>query len=272
VADLGDRFLRELSQTIQRRPAPLPMQFRPMADEIAGGRSVLMSTDHASRRALRSVGKVAATVSDVIHFDPGPVPGSRVSEVIAHELTHIAHPSSKPRFFDDIDDSPEERKAEQVAKTMARSPLNPSASLLTPPKVGNSASAQRSTIRRTPAAGAQARSAPVTNASGTVSAAALAAQMTGTSAPVQRRVASVSPAPAPAPPASAPASAPAPPAPASPVAPAPAASASHLFDSPAADEWFKDQLRNNFSHIMNMIEDRMIEELERRGGRIWGGL
>ena len=272
VADLGDRFLRELSQTIQRRPAPLPMQFRPMADEIAGGRSVLMSTDHASRRALRSVGKVAATVSDVIHFDPGPVPGSRVSEVIAHELTHIAHPSSKPRFFDDIDDSPEERKAEQVAKTMARSPLNPSASLLTPPKVGNSASAQRSTIRRTPAAGAQARSAPVTNASGTVSAAALAAQMTGTSAPVQRRVASVSPAPAPAPPASAPASAPAPPAPASQVAPAPAPSASQLFDSPAADEWFKEQLRNNFSHIMNMIEDRMIEELERRGGRIWGGL
>jgi hypothetical protein len=267
VADLGDRFLRELSQTIQRRPAPLPMQFRPMADEIAGGRSVLMSTDHASRRALRSVGKVAATVSDVIHFDPGPVPGSRVSEVIAHELTHIAHPSSKPRFFDDIDDSPEERKAEQVAKTMARSPLNPSASLLTPPKVGNSASAQRSTIRRTPAAGAQARSAPVTNASGTVSAAALAAQMTGTSAPVQRSPAPVT---APAPAAAAPA-APSPAAP-SPVAPAPAASASHLFDSPAADEWFKDQLRNNFSHIMNMIEDRMIEELERRGGRIWGGL
>jgi Tfp pilus assembly protein FimV len=154
-----------------------------------------------------------------------------------------------------------------VAKTMARSPLNPSASLLTPPKVGNSASAQRSTIRRTPAAGAQARSAPVTNASGTVSAAALAAQMTGTSAPVQRSQAPVT---APAPAAAAPA-APSPAAP-SPVAPAPAASASHLFDSPAADEWFKDQLRNNFSHIMNMIEDRMIEELERRGGRIWGGL
>jgi hypothetical protein len=270
VADLGDRFLRELSQTIQRRPAPLPMQFRPMADEIAGGRSVLMSTDHASRRALRSVGKVAATVSDVIHFDPGPVPGSRVSEVIAHELTHIAHPSSKPRFFDDIDDSPEERKAEQVAKTMARSPLNPSASLLTSPKVGNSAPAQRSTIRRTPAAVAQARSAPVTDASGTVSAAALAAQMTGTSAPVQRSPAAVSaPAPAPAPaPAAAPSGGPLPVAP----APAPAPSASQMFDSPAADEWFKDQLRNNFSHIMNMIEDRMIEELERRGGRIWGGL
>jgi hypothetical protein len=45
-----------------------------------------------------------------------------------------------------------------------------------------------------------------------------------------------------------------------------------MFDTPAADEWFKEQLRDNFSHIMNMIEDRMIEELERRGGRIWGGL
>ena len=193
-----------------------------------------------------------------------------MSEVIAHELTHIAHPSSKPRFFDDIDDSPEERKAEQVAKTMARSPLNPSASLLTPPNVGNSAPAQRSTIRRTPAAGAQVRSAQVTDASGTVSAAALAAQMTGTSAPVQRSPAPVS-APAPAP-----AFAAAPPATQSggplPVVPAPAPSASQMFDSPAADEWFKDQLSNNFSHIMNMIEDRMIEELERRGGRIWGGL
>ena len=51
-----------------------------------------------------------------------------------------------------------------------------------------------------------------------------------------------------------------------------APSESPMFDTPAADEWFKQQLRDNFSHIMNMIEDRMIEELDRRGGRIWGGL
>ncbi|WP_395153781.1 DUF4157 domain-containing protein [Ilumatobacter sp.] len=262
--DLGDRFLSELSETIQRRPAPLPMQFRPMADAIAGRRSVMLSTDHASRRALRSVGKVAATVSDVIHFDPGHVPGHRVSEVIAHELTHIAHPSPKPRFFDDIDDGPEERQAEQMAKTMSRSPLRPSASLLTPPKVGTSAPAQRSVIRRSPAGSAPVGPAPVINASGIVSAAALAAQMTGAPAAVPRSTASVQAAlsmvvPTPA---AAPAAAP----------PARAPSASQMFDTPAADEWFKEQLRDNFSHIMNMIEDRMIEELERRGGRIWGGL
>ena len=292
AADLGDRFLSELSETIQRRPAPLPMQFRPMADAIAGKRSVMLSSDDASRRALRSVGKVAATVSDVIHFDPGQVPGNRVSEVIAHELTHIAHPSPQPRFFDDTDDSPEERQAEQVAKTMARSPLNPSASLLTPPKVGTSAPAQRSTVRRSLIGGlagslvGSARSAltPSTDAaSGTVSAAALAAQMTGVPDVAQQGAESVQAALS-----------------MEGLAPAldelagvgdqlqsirdevsslkddfggeDAPSESPMFDTPAADEWFKQQLRDNFSHIMNMIEDRMIEELDRRGGRIWGGL
>ncbi len=120
---LADQFMTELSQTIRRTPAPLPMPFRPMSDAITGGRRVMLSTDPASRRALRSVGKIAATTGDTIHLDHAAIPRRRLDEVVAHELTHVAHPSPTPRFFDDIDDSPEERRAEKVASIMARSPL-----------------------------------------------------------------------------------------------------------------------------------------------------
>ena len=73
------------------------------------------------RRALARVGKLAATTGDTIHLaSPRPAP-----EVIAHELTHVAHPSPVPRFFDDDDRGPEERQAEQVAAIMRRAPILP---------------------------------------------------------------------------------------------------------------------------------------------------
>lgn len=268
---LADRFMTELSRTIQRRPDPLPTSFRPMAEAIAGGRTVLLSTDHASRRALRSVGKVAATTADVIHLDPEPVPQDALGEVIAHELTHVAHPSPRPRFFDDVDDSPEERRAEQVAQAMARSPLNPSASILSAPTGRTGSPVQRRidrSVPQRPPAPSVSPSAPpgpsaaTADGSSTVSAADLAARITGTPsmAAVQRRSASPSASPAPA---------------ASPAAPSasPRAESSPMaMNDDDAEAWFREQLRTNFSHLMNMIEDRLVEELERRGGRIWGGL
>lgn len=239
-----------------------------MADAITGGRRVMLSTDTASRRALRSVNKVAATTNDVIHLDTSAVASGRMDEVIAHELTHVAHPSATPRFFDDIDHSPEERKAEQMAELIARSPLAPNAHAARRMDGGGSTPAPNDVIRRTPATSTPS-AASAASSPGTVSAAALADRITGRSsapttstspAPVQRK----------ATPASAAAAAPAAPAPAA--GGAPAANAGSMLDNPEAEQWFADQLDRNFDRLLGIIEDRMIMEFERRGGRIWGGL
>ena len=117
------RFLTELSHGERRQPQPLPAPYRPMAEAITGHHRVLISTDDASRRALRAVNKVAATTGDVIHLAAPPVVGPRHTEVMAHELTHVAHPSPAPRFFADDDRGPEERRADEIARVIARSPL-----------------------------------------------------------------------------------------------------------------------------------------------------
>ena len=114
-------FTAELGRHRPERPRPIPLSYRPMATAIVGDRPVHVSTGPASRRALARVGKRAATTGDTIHLaTPRPAP-----EIIAHELTHVAHPSPVPRFFDDDDRGPEERQAEQVAAIMRRAPILP---------------------------------------------------------------------------------------------------------------------------------------------------
>jgi hypothetical protein len=290
------RFMTALSATVQRRPAPLPTPFRPMADAIAGRRPVMLSTDAASRRALRSVRKVAATTGDTIHLDPDAVPRSRLDEVVAHELTHIAHPSPAPRFFDDIDDSPEERRAEQVASIMARSPLAPSSSVVAPTSPSGVDGSR--TIRRSaatigahragpgaavrsnggvPSAGASTSGSSMSSAP-TVSAAALAARLTGSStsptssapagpnAVIHRKIASsATPDPSVS---SDPVSASSPPSGSSPRE-APSHSSAPFSNEREAAEWFDKRLAANVGPLLRMIEDRMRIELERRGGRNW---
>jgi hypothetical protein len=283
---VADRFMTALSATVQRRPAPLPTPFRPMADAIAGRRPVMLSTDAASRRALRSVRKVAATTGDTIHLDPDAVPRSRLDEVVAHELTHIAHPSPAPRFFDDIDDSPEERRAEQVARVMARSPLAPSATTSAPPARRRRDDA---TIRRSPAAPRTATSQGAS--SGTVSAQALAASLTGTSSSgtsdvVQRwDRASSSPSARSSSSSTSSSSRPQigshrsasnePPDTKSDASSGRSSNGSSggasapFSNEREAAEWFDKRLAANVGPLLRMIEDRMRIELERRGGRNW---
>ena len=273
---LADQFMTELSQTIQRTPAPLPTTFRPMADMITGGQRVMLSTDPASRRALRSVGKVAATTGSTIHLDHTAIPQARLHEVVAHELTHVAHPSPTPRFFDDVDDSPEERRAEQVAAIIARSPLAPSSSVVAP----RSSSGADRTIRRTPAPPSSPSPSVRSSSAGgapSMSADALAARLTGSSsAPSSGSVIRRSPAPSTATAALA----------------ATAAdpqvirrlardedsstttkTSSPFADTKAAEAWFdkefEKRLAGSIDPLLRMIEDRMIVELERRGGRSW---
>jgi hypothetical protein len=279
--ELVTRFMTELSATVQRRPDVLPSSYRPMADAITGGRRVLLSTDSSSRRALQAVGKVAATTNDTIHLDPTAAPRRHIDEVMAHELTHVAHPSATPRFFDDIDHSPEERKAEQVAAIIARSPLAPNApassrapdSSPTPsrPPV-SSPNGSIPMIRRTtdtsstaPTGTHAALQAKLASSSGStsssraagVNASALAASITNSpDRNVQRRVENA----------------------------APSNTIQHtssgqsgvtfsdLDDNDDAETWFIKQIDRNFDHIVHQLEQRMLLDFERRGGRIWGEL
>jgi hypothetical protein len=258
---VADQFMSVLSETMRRSPAPLPTTYRPLADAIAGPRPVMLSTDMASRKALRSVGKVAATTGDTIHLDRRAISSARLDEVMAHELTHIAHPSPTPRFFDDIDDSPEERRAEQVDKLMARSPLAPSASA-SAPAVRRSADAR--TIRRTADTSSRPSASP-TSSSDSVSAGALAASLTRSSASqdVVRRWESATPSPRPV--AGSHRSSEQSPRENSRSAPEP----TDPFDSPGAADWFRRQLDANMQRVVRQLEARMIVELERRGGRSW---
>ena len=236
----------------------------------------MLSTDGASRRALRSVGKVAATTNNVIHLDQAATSSPRVmDEVIAHELTHVAHPSAAPRFFDDIDDSPEERQAEAVARVMARSPLAPNASTVAPPATvggaGPVARVQRRTARR------HAGSTSGGSASGpTISASALAASITPTQQPkhVQRQpsdvqrldtgsVGSTGGSTSTT-------------APSTRTKQGGGTSTSSIGEQlqkdDAAAEWFVDQLQRNFHRLVSDLEAQLIVELERRGGHHWRGL
>src|SRR5690606_7966500 len=92
-AALAERFMAEFAKSMRAAPTVLPIPFRPMAEAITGSNRVLLSTDTASRRALRAVGKQAATTGDTIHLDASPTelltPGARITEIVAHELTHV---------------------------------------------------------------------------------------------------------------------------------------------------------------------------------------
>ncbi len=261
---VADQFMSVLSETIRRRPAPLPTTYRPLADAIAGPRPVMLSTDTASRKALRSVGKVAATTGDTIHLDHQSIPSARLDEVMAHELTHIAHPSPTPRFFDDIDDSPEERRAEQVAKVMARSPLAPSATTSAPPERRRR---DTSTIRRSPATSAPSSSSS-SSSSGSVSAQALAASLTGGRSPARSDVVQRWEKASPSPSLTSPSSSSSSSSTSSKTAPQIGAHRATKDSNPSA-EWFREQLDANLDHVVRLLEDRMIVELERRGGRAW---
>ncbi len=270
-ADLGERFLTELGHHRAQRTQPLPAQFQPLATTIVGDRPVRVASDERSRLALRSVDKVAATTGDTIHLDR---PVTAVSaEVLAHELTHVAHPSAAPRFYADDRHSAEERRAEQVAAVMRRSPILPRTT------------AAAETMRTTTVAPALARvgsgtaaTIPTNAAHATVSATALAAQITGnTSGGVVQRwtkgsgprslslgshraAASIAPSqPAVAPP-----------------VPAPEPEQPPGYETSAQESSPVEQRSNttalaNFDQILELLEERIIGELERRGGRFRGG-
>lgn len=264
ATDLAERFLAELVRHRDERPAELPTVFRSIADVIVGDRRPLVSTSTASRRALAAVGKSAATTGDVIHLAE-PVsagsPSGRLTALMAHELTHVAHPSPEPRFFDDDRDSAEERRAHEVGELMRTAPLAPRV-------IGASMSAQRTIDPAV--ASPPPRSGGGSAGGDTISAAGLAARLGGGSSDtIRRSPASTS------------------------YSSSSSSSSSSVIRRERMDEsesseqeaqqqvanarsttnrpqTFESQLRDHFDLIVDLLEERIIRDLERRGGRFRG--
>jgi hypothetical protein len=258
---LARDFLVELGRHRREQPRALPVQFRPIAREVVGPRRVMVSSDPASRRALRRVGKVAATTDDVIHLDRAPAVAP--PELIAHELAHIAHPSPTPRFFADPVRGPEERQADEIARVMRAAPVLPRVAgagdadrASSPISTASATTVQRSTSSSTPPRPATTVQRAARTSGSTVTAADLAARLTRSTPTVQRfETGTVAPTlgasgiPG-APPVAA----------GSPESPPPTFSGVNTTDS-----------LDQFQRLVEMLEERIIVELERRGGRFRGG-
>ena len=121
-ATAAEAFTAVLRSSPSIAPRPLPQPLRPLAAAIVGHTAVSMRTDHVARRALAAAGKRAATTGSVIHLPRTPDPRADRA-LLAHELTHVAHPSALPRFFDDDRPSVEERRADDIARLVQRSPI-----------------------------------------------------------------------------------------------------------------------------------------------------
>jgi hypothetical protein len=189
---------------------------------------------------------VAATTDEVIHLDRAPSAAS--PELIAHELAHIAHPSPTPRFFADPVRGPEERQADEIARVMRAAPVLP--------RVAGAGDADKpaATVSAAPASVVQRSARPSVSSGNTVSASELAARISGTAAPIVQRRFTASPEIANDA--------------VAPVAPPQQAGANQSAFTGATTTDSLDQ----FQRLVEMLEERIIVELERRGGRFRGGL
>ncbi|MCU1497984.1 MAG: hypothetical protein JWM47_1937, partial [Acidimicrobiales bacterium] len=109
-------FLLELAAGAPEPVTTSPAAIRPLVRAIAGPRAVGFRTGATARRALARAGVRAATVGSVIHLADSP--DRTAVEVLSHELVHAARPSPRPRFFDDSRHSAEEDLAREVGDAM----------------------------------------------------------------------------------------------------------------------------------------------------------
>jgi hypothetical protein len=79
---------------------PLPFALHAMASAITGrSRPPLFTTGPATRNALAAAGALGATTGTVVHLPSVPAAAPAVSAVLAHELMHTRSPVRRPRFL-----------------------------------------------------------------------------------------------------------------------------------------------------------------------------
>ena len=253
-AALADRFLTELARHRQERPKPLPTQFASIANLIVGKKRPLVSTSEASQRALAAVDKVAATTGDVIHLAvPSALsrPTAEMTGIIAHELTHVAAPSPAPRFFADDRHTAEERRATEIGEIMRRSSA--------PPPSGSIASRGRTTPMTITEQHTRSAS------TGSVTSTSTTSNGIGGQADTIRRAMDSAAAPAPSVQRAL-----------TETAPSMTSSSNDSSDFSGSNNsinsaQFSRLLREHFDLIVELLEDRIGSDIERRGGRYRGG-
>ncbi|RZU48469.1 uncharacterized protein DUF4157 [Krasilnikovia cinnamomea] len=81
-------------------PRPLPGALHAMASALTGrAHPPLFTTGPATRHALAAAGARGATTGTVVHLPEAPANVPVMSEVLAHELTHTRSPVRRPRFL-----------------------------------------------------------------------------------------------------------------------------------------------------------------------------
>ena len=248
--DLADRFMTELGRHRQERARPLPVQFRSIADVIVADRTPRISTGRASRQALAAVDKVAATTGDVIHLARAPsagTPSAELAGIIAHELTHVANPSPAPRFFDDDRHSAEERRATEIGEIMRSTRLRPVAaprpSRGAPMSITTDFDDATESLRRRVAS---------SGAAGSGGADTIQRKFSGSIGGHRAQQGSANAASAPA---------------TNTLSEAEPLSGALATGSSMSRAEFRKLLRENFDAVIELLEDRLIADLERRGGR-----
>jgi hypothetical protein len=105
---------------VKDSPTPLPDRFRPLAERILG-RRVAVQVVHGgvTRRALAAAGHEAATTDRTIHLPARPDSSARTTSIVAHELEHVAARSPVPRFHGGAP-SPEEARAQRTEAVVRR--------------------------------------------------------------------------------------------------------------------------------------------------------
>lgn len=137
--DPGERFEQVLKEHAGPSLSRLPQRFEPIARAILPRPDqVRVSTGTASRKALSSVGKVAATSGNIVHLARDLDDSPQSIDILAHELTHVANPSPLVRFFNDDRDSKEERLANEMGSVMAKAPVGTPPASPPPPPAGRS--------------------------------------------------------------------------------------------------------------------------------------
>jgi hypothetical protein len=95
-----ERWRSAVARRPLETPRPFPTSMQPLVRAIVGNRRVSYTTGVATRQALALAGAHGATTGSIVHLPQAPTHSSpRMLGIVAHELAHASRPVGRPRFF-----------------------------------------------------------------------------------------------------------------------------------------------------------------------------
>jgi len=100
AASPEDHFRAAVAERPLERPSLLPTAVLPLARAVTGrSQAPRYTTGPATRHALLAAGALGATSGSVVHLPEPPSMAPRALGVLAHELAHVAERTPRPRFL-----------------------------------------------------------------------------------------------------------------------------------------------------------------------------